>query len=170
MSISYINQYSLTSYQENLMTLNRFINEPFICKSILKIKDEEERKDSQQYHQELWSLLVGLYYNCKELPRYSYVLDSKEFIYDIDKKQEFYFFTGISFQSRELLLDTIKNDLLDLIPPVTHSFEEDRKEIDAEFGKLSKLIMDDMSKLEKKKFNCYMTKSCDNEMLIYHFE
>ena len=30
MSISYINQYSLTSYQENLMTLNRLINEPFI--------------------------------------------------------------------------------------------------------------------------------------------
>ena len=30
MSISYINQYSLTSYQENLMTLNILINEPFI--------------------------------------------------------------------------------------------------------------------------------------------
>lgn len=161
---------SLTSYQENLMTLNRFINEPFICKYILKIKDEGERKDSCQYHYELWSLLMGLYYNCKELPRYSYVLDSKEFIYDSDKKTEFYFFTGISFQSRDLLLDTIKNELLDWISPVTHLFEEDRKEKDKEFGKLSKLIMDDMSKLKKKKLNCYMTKSCDNEMLIYHFE
>ena len=38
-------EYSLTSYQENLMTLNRFINESSICKYILKIKDEEERKD-----------------------------------------------------------------------------------------------------------------------------
>lgn len=157
MSISYTNQYSLTSYQENLMTLNRLINEPFICKYILKIKDEEERKDSQGYHNELWSLLMGLYYNCKELPRYSYVLDSKHFIYNIDKKKEFYFFTGISFQSRELLLDTIKNELLDWIPPVTHLFEEDRKEKDKEFGKLSKLIMDEMNKLEKKKLSCYMT-------------
>jgi len=148
---------SLISYQENLMTLNRFINEPFICKYILKIKDEEEKKDSQQYHQELWSLLMGLYYNCKELPRYSYVLDSKHFIYNKDKNPEFYFFTGISFQSRDLLLDTIKNDLLDWIPQVTHLFEEDRKEKDLEFGKLSQLIMDEMNKLEKKKLNFYMT-------------
>lgn len=168
MSISYTNQYSLTSYQENFMTLNRLINEPFICKYILKIKDEEEKKDSQEYHHELWSLLMGLYYNCKELPRYSYVLDSKEFIYDIDKKKEFYFFTGISFQSRELLLDTIKNELLDWIPPVTHLFEEDRKEKDIEFGKLSKLIMDDMNKLEKKKFNYYMTEDPLGEKMIYY--
>ena len=34
-------EYSLTSYEENRMTLNRFINESSICKSILKIKDEE---------------------------------------------------------------------------------------------------------------------------------
>ena len=27
--------------------------------------------------------------------------------------------------------------------------------------------MDDMNKLEKKKLNFYMTKSCDNEILIY---
>lgn len=152
-----INQYSLTSYQENLMTLNRFINEPFICKYILKIKDDEERKDSQQYHQELWSLLMGLYYNCKELPRYSYVLDSKHFIYNKDKKPEFYFLTGISFQSREILLDTIRDDLLDWIPPVTHLSEEARKVKDKELGKLSQLIMDEMNKLEKKKLNCYMT-------------
>ena len=150
-------EYSLTSYQENLMTLNRFINEPFICKYILKIKDEEEIKDSYEYHQELWSLLMGLYYNCKGLPRYSYVLDSKHFIYDKDKKPEFYFLTGISFQSRDLLLDTIKNDLLDWTPPVTHLFEEARKDKDKEFGKLSRLIMDEMSNLEKKKLNCYMT-------------
>ena len=167
MSISYINQYSLTSYQENLMTLNRLINEPFICKYILKIKDEEEKKDSQRYHQELWSLLMGLYYNCKELPRYSYVLDSKHFIYNKDKKPEFYFLTGISFQSRDLLLDTIKNDLLDWIPPVTHLFEEDRKEKDLEFGKLSQLIMDEMNKLEKKKLNFYMTIDPIGEKTIY---
>lgn len=150
-------EYSLTSYEENRMTLNRFINESSICKYILKIKDEEERKYSRQYHQELGSLLMGLYYNCKEYPRYSYVLDGKHFIYNIDKKQEFYFFTGISFQSRDLLLDTIKNELLDWVQPDTHLFEEDRKEKDVEFGKLSQLIMDEMSKIKKKKLNYYMT-------------
>ena len=149
-------EYSLTSYQENLMTLNRLINEPFICKYILKIKEEEEKQENYQYHNELWSLLMGLYYNCKEYPRYSYVLDSKHFIYNIDKKPEFYYLTGISFQSREILLDTIKNDLLDWVPPLTHLFEEDRKEKEIEFGKLSQLIMNEMSKLKKKKFNCYM--------------
>ena len=54
-------------------------------------------------------------------------------------------------------MDTIKNELLDWIPPVTHLFEEDRKEKDLEFGKLSQLIMDEMNKLEKKKLSCYMT-------------
>ena len=167
MSILDINQYSLTSYQENLMTLNRFINEPFICKYILKIKDEGERKDSYEYHHELWSLLMGLYYNCKELPRYSYVLDSEKFIYKCDKKPEFYFFTGISFQSREILLDTIRDDLLDWTPPVTHLSEEDRKVKDQEFGKLSQLIMDDMGKLEKKKLNYYMTIDPNGKKIIY---
>ena len=162
-----INQYSLTSYQENLMTLNRLINEPFICKYILKIKDEEEKKDSQGYHNELWSLLMGLYYNCKEYPRYSYVLDGKHFIYNIDKKLEFYYLTGISFQSREILLDTIKNDLLDWVPPLTHLFEEDKKEKDKELGKLSNLIIVEMSKLEKKKLNFYMTIDPEGKKVIH---
>jgi len=160
-------EYGLTSYQENLMTLNRLINEPFICKYILKIKDEEEKKDSQGYHNELWSLLMGLYYNCKEYPRYSYVLDGKHFIYNIDKKLEFYYLTGISFQSREILLDTIKNDLLDWVPPLTHLFEEDKKEKDKELGKLSNLIIVEMSKLEKKKLNFYMTIDPEGKKVIH---
>lgn len=160
-------EYSLTSYQVNLITLNRLINEPFICKYILKIKDQEEKKDSQQYHCELTSLLMCIYYNCKEYPRYSYVLDSEKFIYKCDKKPEFYFLTGISFQSREILLDTIKNELLDWIPPVTHLSEEDRKVKDQEFGKLSQLIMDDMGKLEKKKLNYYMTIDPNGKKIIY---
>ena len=34
----------LTSYQENLMTLNRLIPEQYISKYILKLKDKEEKK------------------------------------------------------------------------------------------------------------------------------
>ena len=160
-------EYGLTTYEENLMTLNRLINEPFICKYILKIKEEEEKEDSQQYHLELWSLLMGLYYNCKEYPRYSYVLDSKKFIHKCDKKPEFYFFTGISFQSRELLLDTIRDDLLDWIPQIIYLSIEARKERDKEFGKLSHLIMNDMNKLVKKKLNFYMTTDPEGNKIIH---
>lgn len=162
--------YSLTSYQENLMSLNRFINESSICKYILKIKNEEEKKDSYQYHHELWLLLMGLYHNCKEYPRYSYVLDGEKFIYDTDKKIEFYFLTGISFQSRELLLDTIRDDLLDWIPIITHLSIDARKDKDLEFGKLSQLIMNKMSKLKKKKINYYMTKGPGYEFVNYSYE
>ena len=42
----------ITSYQENLMTLNRLIPEQYISKYILKIKDEEEKKDNLNFNED----------------------------------------------------------------------------------------------------------------------
>jgi hypothetical protein len=173
-------EYSLTSYQENLMTLNRFINESSICKYILKIKDEEERKDSQQYHQELFLLLRTVFNNSRNyspftglINHYSYVLDDDSYIYESDRTIGFYSLTGISFQSWELLLDTIQHDEINhyILQPggdgwIQSSLDFDNLDNDSKiarvkkdimYGKLSQLIMDEMNKLEKKKLNCYMT-------------
>lgn len=174
-------EYSLTNYEENLMTLNRFINESSICKYILKIKDEEEKKDSQQFHIELSLLLRTIFIKSRNyspftglLNHYSYVLDDDKYIYESDRIIEFYSFTGISFQSRELLLDTIQNDEINhyilqseeeggewvqASPNFDNLDEEyniERSEKDIMYGKLSQLIMNEMSKLEKKNFNYYM--------------
>ena len=167
-------EYSLTTYEENLMILNRFINESSICKYILKIKDEEERKDSQQYHKELSLLLRTVFYNSRNyspftglINYYSYILDNDTYIYESDRNLEFYSLTGISFQSRELLLDTIRNDEINcywLLPdgeggwihnyPLFDNLSNDsrggRIEKDIMYGKLSKLITNEMSTLEKK--------------------
>ena len=145
----------LTSYQENLMTLNRLIPEQYISKHILKLKDKEEKKDNLNFHSSLSNLLMELYYNSIEHSvyngelYYSYVLDSKKFVYEGDRKTYFYEYTNISYQCRGLLLDTIRCDFLD--EPLYYNLNlneddivEDRNHKDNIFGKLSKKIMKKM--------------------------
>ena len=93
----------ITSYQENLMTLNRLIPEQYISKHILKLKDEEEKKDNLNFHSSLTNLLMELYYNSIEQSvyngdryYYSYVNDDKNFVYEGDRKKYFYEYTNIS--------------------------------------------------------------------------
>jgi hypothetical protein len=143
----------ITSYQENLMTLNRLIPEQYISKYILKLKDKEEKKDNLNFHSSLTNLLMELYYNSIEQSvyngdryYYSYVNDDKNFVYEGDRKKYFYEYTNISYQCRGLLLDTIRCDFLD--EPIYNQVEfneevivEDRNNKDNIFGTLSKKIM-----------------------------
>jgi hypothetical protein len=184
-------EYSLTSYEENLMTLNRFIDESSICKYILKIKDEEERKDSREYHKELSLLLRTLFYNSRNyspftglINHYSYVLDDDSYIYESDRKIEFYSLTGISFQSWELLLDTIQHNEINhyilqpegdgwIQSPVNFdNLDNDSKlarvKKDIMYGKLSQLIMNEMNGLEKEKLNYYMTTDPEGKSVIHY--
>tara|TARA_B100001123_G_C15314720_1_gene1025702 strand:+ start:2667 stop:3164 length:498 start_codon:yes stop_codon:yes gene_type:complete len=160
-------EYGLTTYQENLMTLNRLINEPFICKYILKIKDKEEKEDNYQYHSELWSLLMGAYYHSREyspftglINHYSYVLNNDTYIYEVDRVKDFFYLTGISFQSREILLDTLSNEYIvrNHFGFQEEEFGKDRKEKDLLYRQLSINIMNEMKKLKRKKMNYYMVK------------
>ena len=146
----------ITSYRENLMTLNRLIPEQYISKYILKLKDKEEKKDNLNFHSSLSNLLMELYYNSIELSvyngdryYYSYVVDDKKFVYEGDRKTYFYEYTNVSYQCRGLLLDTIRCDFLD--EPLCNNLNfneddivEDRNHKDIIFGKLSKKIMNKM--------------------------
>jgi hypothetical protein len=143
----------ITSYQENLLTLNRLIQEQYISKKILKIKGEEEKKDNLNYHSSLSYLLMKLYYNSIEQSvyngdryYYSYVVDGKKLVYEGDRKTYFYEYTNVSYQCRRLLLDTIRCDFLD--EPLYNNLNfneddivEDRNHKDNIFGELSKKIM-----------------------------
>ena len=121
----------LTSYQENLMTLNRLIPEQYISKYILKLKDKEEKRQFK-FPFFISNLLMELYYNSIEQSvyngdryYYSYVVDGKKFVYEGDRKTYFYEYTNISYQCRGLLLDTIRCDFLDEPLYNNLNFDED---------------------------------------------
>jgi len=144
---------SLTTYQENLMTLNRFINEPSLSKYILEIKEKEEKEETKRFHIVLWSTLMDKYYKSKDyslftkpLNHFSCIEDGKKYIYETDRVLDFYNETGISFQSRELLLATLSHENVDgytpIIPP--SSIREFNDHI---YGSLSCKIMDKMKSI-----------------------
>ena len=146
---------SLTTYQENLMTLNRFIDENEISKHILKLKEKEEKEETKRFHIDLWTTLMDKYYKSKDYSLFTKPLnhftcfeDGKKYIYETDRVIDFYIETGISFQSRELLLATIAHEYIDcngyipIIPP--SSIREFNDHI---YGSLSCKIMNKMKSI-----------------------
>ena len=140
----------LTTYQENLMTLNRFIDEKEISKHILNLKEDIEQEETKRFHIELWSSLMDKYYKSREyslftkpLNHFIYFEGGRKYIYETHRVMDFYNETGISFQSRELLLATLSQENMDgytsIIPPTSV-----REINDHIYGNLSDKIMSKM--------------------------
>lgn len=91
------------------------IGDPYLSKYIVELVNKIEKKEALDYHIERWQTISGKYFRSQELSPftgslnyYSYVLDSKDYIFEKDRIMEFYNETGISFQIRDLLLSVIK--------------------------------------------------------------
>jgi len=89
------------------------LGDPYLSKYIIEIKEKIEKKEALDYHIERWETISGKYFRSQELftgdkKYYSYVLDSKYYIFEKDRVLDFYNETGISFQNRDLLLNVIK--------------------------------------------------------------
>lgn len=102
------------------MVVSKFIGEPSIALKILNIIKEIEKKETLDYHFERWETVAGGFFHSVERSPftgdpapYSYVLDSEKYIYEGDRNITYFNETGISYQSRELLLATIKNESID---------------------------------------------------------
>lgn len=93
--------------------LSNFIPIPEIRNKIIKYKNQNEKKETLDYHIERWETISSKYFRSFELDRfnsrviYSYVLDEKYYISNKDKNKDFYNETGISYQVRHILLDII---------------------------------------------------------------
>jgi hypothetical protein len=85
---------------------------------ILDEKEKIERRESLGYHIERWGKISYKYFLgiqgripeifTKKYNYYSYVLDGgKSYKYEKDRNSEFYEYTGISYQCRNLLLSVI---------------------------------------------------------------
>ena len=102
--------YKETSSDEYiLLYLKLFINEISICKRILKIKNNLEKKDILKYHIDRWENIAGEHFYTKDThhDKYSYIFDSETFVIKPDHRLNFYHMTGISYQIWELIYELI---------------------------------------------------------------
>ena len=129
-----------------------------IVLKILKDVKSIEEKETFEYHLERWETIAGSFFRSIERSPftgepnpYSYVLDSKKYIYEKDRNMSYFNETGVSYQCRDLLLDTIRNEALGwtgtslelpdiYIDNLTGESKEWREYNDKMYGVLSQLI------------------------------
>tara|TARA_B100000214_G_scaffold324891_1_gene262123 strand:- start:1451 stop:1918 length:468 start_codon:yes stop_codon:yes gene_type:complete len=137
------------------LLLSTKINEPNIINKIINYSKKMEDNETLQYHSERWETIAGKYFKCSDQSpytgsriTYSYVLDGEEYIYEKDRKLDYYKETGVSFQIRDLLLEIIRNELLTwsdtrdkYVDNLSDESKKMREEDDKLYFPLSELIM-----------------------------
>jgi len=120
------------------------INE--ICNEIIKIKNEEEKRETLEYHMNRWETIAGEYYYTRDnhIGKFSYVFDNTKYVIKPDHRMNFYKLTGVSYQVIELI-----HELIRILHENSWDFEIDDKADwlkydDALYSELSKRIMDEM--------------------------
>lgn len=141
----------LNSFQLNYISLMRLLPIRDICIKILKDKKFIEDIDTFNYHCDLWENHASRFYHCIDndkkfhgyLRFYSFVHDDRTYITERDRTMDYFIYTGISYQVRNLLLDLLKhnryyfeNDI-----PGDEEIKMYVKEDDIKYSKLAKLIM-----------------------------
>ena len=93
--------------------LSRLIPIDIIRFKIIKYKTMLENKESLEYHIERWETISSKYFRSFEINQYnqrqpySYIHDDIYYISLPDKNMDYYNETGISFQTRDMLLEII---------------------------------------------------------------
>tara|TARA_B100001094_G_C18019903_1_gene714550 strand:- start:295 stop:762 length:468 start_codon:yes stop_codon:yes gene_type:complete len=108
--MKYLNQLN----NEILMILNHIIPINDINQKILFFKKKIEEDEILDYHKKRYNEITTLYFNSFEydlwgrrIP-YSYVInDCERWKIEKDRKMEFYNYTGISFQIRDMLIEIL---------------------------------------------------------------
>ena len=97
---------SLTKDETICLYLKYFIPIPEICYKIIKIKNDNEYEETYNYHLDRWIKLAGEHYYTRDnhFDKFSYIVNSKEYIIKPDHRINFYKMTGISYQVVELIL------------------------------------------------------------------
>ena len=100
-----------------------------------------------------WVKLLPNYYKSKDYSmfakptnHFSCFEEGNKYIYEPDRDKDFYNETGISYQSRDLLLITLKNEFIDSCEDYTptYLFQSIRRNNDHIYGTLSDKIMSRM--------------------------
>tara|TARA_Y100000389_G_C17390986_1_gene479854 strand:- start:29 stop:466 length:438 start_codon:yes stop_codon:yes gene_type:complete len=105
----YVRNISLND--EILLILKELLNHNiYICKIILKQKKTIENNENRIYYLERYQKIAKEHYclHNNHTDKFSYVLNSKNYIIKTDFKLDYYKYTGISYQIIELIHELIK--------------------------------------------------------------
>ena len=103
-------EYALTNDENIFGILRKFINEPMICKFIIKYKKFLEDNETLEYHFDRWENIAGSHHILHDTHKckYSLIHNLNEYKIHIDHRPIFYNLTGISYQVVELIHELIK--------------------------------------------------------------
>ena len=130
-------EYDLMKDQKICLYLIQILPVPDLCRLIIDYKNYLETQENYIYHISLWENISSAYFiSCEtKFPTYSYILDRKHYIANVDRNLEYYNFTKISYQVRNMILELIQT-----------TDKEWRKNDDKMYGILSKKIMEKIKK------------------------
>jgi hypothetical protein len=142
-------EYSLKRDETILLYLKVFIPIPELCNKIIKIKNEDEKRETLKYHSDRWENIVGEYYYTRDnhTGKFSYIFDNINYVIKPDHRRQFYNLTGVSYQIVELI-----HELIRILHEDSWDFEIDEKKDwlsydDSLYSELSKKIMNEMRKI-----------------------
>ena len=126
-------EYDLMKDQKICLFLIQRLPIPDLCRLIIDYKNYLETQDNYIYHISLWENISSRFFiSCEtKFPTYSYILNGEYYIANKDRNLEYYNYTQISYQVRNMILQLIKAP-----------GKEWRQSDDKMYGILSKKIME----------------------------
>ena len=126
-------EYDLRKDQKICLFLIQILPVPDLCRLIIDYKNYLETQDNYIYHISLWENISSRFFiSCEtKFPTYSYILNGEYYIANKDRNLEYYNYTQISYQVRNMILQLIKAP-----------GKEWRQSDDKMYGILSKKIME----------------------------
>ena len=102
---------NLSSNNETLLLLKELLNHNIdLCKKILKYKKVYENSENRIYYLDRYEKIATEHYYLHENHenKFSFIHDTKHYVLKKDFKLDFYNYTGISYQTIELIHELIK--------------------------------------------------------------
>ena len=103
-------EYDLMKDQKICLFLIQIFPVPDLCRLIIDYKNYLETQDNYIYHISLWENISSRFFiSCEtKFPTYSYILNGEYYIANKDRNLEYYNYTQISYQVRNMILQLIK--------------------------------------------------------------
>ena len=103
-------EYDLMKDQKICLFLIQRLPIPDLCRLIIDYKNYLETQDNYIYHISLWENISSRFFiSCEtKFPTYSYILNGEHYIANKDRNLEYYNYTQISYQVRNMILQLIK--------------------------------------------------------------
>ena len=100
-------EYDLMKDQKICLFLIQRLPIPDLCRLIIDYKNYLETQDNYIYHISLWENISSRFFiSCEtKFPTYSYILNGEHYIANKDRNLEYYNYTQISYQVRNMIRD-----------------------------------------------------------------